>query len=198
MTQLLELTPWRTWVVLGPLGALLLAAAVWDLWQRKVPNYLTYPAVGIGLVAQSVAFGWAGLWSGLIAVVVLFVVSLLLVVVPSLGGGDLKLIIATGAFLGLWRMAPVVFYAVFVGFGMGMVKAVAGGYIARMASKLWEFIKGLGRAIWYQTTQVAGSYEPPEDSSIPFAVAMFSGGVLAYTEAAYDWPGLWTWYLAQF
>jgi prepilin peptidase CpaA len=198
MTDLLELTPWRTWLVIGALGAVLVAAAVSDLRDRTVPNALTYPAVGVGLVVQTVAFGWAGLAAGSLAVLVLFVISLLLVFVPALGGGDLKLIIATGAFLGLERMAPLMFYAVWVGFAMGVLQAIAGGYLRAMGARMWSFIKGLGRAIWYQTTQVADTYEPPEESSIPFAVAMLAGGVLAYTEAVAEWPGLWIWYLAQF
>lgn len=198
MTSLLELEPWRTWVVLGPLGIVLVAAAISDLRDRTVPNVLTYPAVGVGLIVQTVALGWGGLASAAIALAVLFPASLLLVMVPGLGGGDLKLLLATGAFLGLSRMAPVFFYAVWVGFGMGILKALFGGYIGHLFGRLWRYIKGAFRVVYYRTTMVAEPYEESEATSVPFAVAILAGAILAYTEAAFEWPGFWSWYLEQF
>ena len=67
MSELLKLELWRQLIVLAPLGLALLIAAATDLRERKVYNWLTYPLFFVCLITHTIAMGWAGLGSGLLA-----------------------------------------------------------------------------------------------------------------------------------
>jgi len=112
--------------VCGVVAAVVLCCATYtDLRWRKIPNYFTYPAVVWGLGLHATA-AMAGMWSGdaatafgrmvgpanLVSSIAGFVVLFLLIVaVFSLtggGAGDVKLVAAVGALLGLWQGIDVV------------------------------------------------------------------------------------------
>lgn len=88
---------WLHWVIL--LSALA-AACFFDLLTRRVPNWLTVGTFGSGLVARATAgdpldaaFGLAGAACGLAILIYPFVRR-------WVKGGDVKLLMATGAWLG--------------------------------------------------------------------------------------------------
>ncbi|MGH9393944.1 MAG: prepilin peptidase [Terriglobales bacterium] len=77
------------------------AAAGWDLRCRRIPRWLTVPALALGLAYHA----WAGgLASAALAAGLGFALGLLLLQLGAVGGGDVKLLAATGAMLGfsLW------------------------------------------------------------------------------------------------
>jgi prepilin peptidase CpaA len=84
------------------------AAAVCDWRVRKLPNVLTVPALGVGLVFSAVRggvdSGWAGVGHGLLMSLAGFAVGFgilwLLWMMGAGGGGDVKLMGALGAWLG--------------------------------------------------------------------------------------------------
>ena len=43
--------------------AVAITAAVWDIKQRRIPNWLTYPGIGLGVALRGLLFGWKGLGS---------------------------------------------------------------------------------------------------------------------------------------
>ena len=195
MEALLELETWRTLLVVLPLAATLLVSAVWDAMERKIPNVVTYPAFGVGLLVHTVAWGWWGLAWALGAALTTFVVGLFLMIGGLMGGGDVKLLVATGAFLGFGGLGEVLFYAVWVGFLLGLLMAAFNGYLWTMLGRMGRFLWGLVRRVAYQTDQVAEELETDERSEVPFGVAIFLGFVLAYTEASSGWPGLLNWFI---
>ncbi|HPZ64409.1 MAG TPA: prepilin peptidase, partial [Bacillota bacterium] len=80
---------------------LLMGAVYFDLTRRRIPNYLTIPAMVWGLLSYAVDSGWTGLWEsllGLLAGIGIFVIPFLL---GGMGGGDVKLMGAIGALTGL-------------------------------------------------------------------------------------------------
>lgn len=89
-------------------AALAPALARIDLAERRLPNALTVPIVGVGLVASALA-ALAGGWLGGALAVAVGAVLLLLAVVGGLGMGDVKLgfglALAVGA---VDPLAPVV------------------------------------------------------------------------------------------
>lgn len=197
MDALTELAIWRQLVVLIPLGAILIAAAVHDARTRKVPNKLTYSSIVVGLVCTTVAFGWGGLLDGFLTVLATFVIGIFLAATGWIGGGDIKLLMGVGAFLGPYGVGAVIFYSVLVGGAMGVVRAIYDGYLWEMLKRMGRYIRSIFRVVIYRTKNLKESYEPDERSKMPFAVAILGGGILAYTEAAWEWPGLLTWYIDQ-
>ena len=70
-----------------------------DWRTRRIPNWLTVPALLVGVVANSVAGGWAGAKSSLLGAGLGLAVLLPFVLVRSLGAGDWKLVGALGCLL---------------------------------------------------------------------------------------------------
>lgn len=102
---------------------LLIAAAAWtDTRRAKIPNRLTLVILGLGLVMNAVRAGWLGAedkplwlmesgaaWRGIIdgllygaaGFVVAFAVMFVIWIMGSCGGGDVKLMAAVSAWVGL-------------------------------------------------------------------------------------------------
>lgn len=80
--------------------AIALAAAVLDVQQHRIPNWLTYPTMAGGVLLRIYFYGWHGfataLGGSLLACGLVFVFY----AVRALGGGDLKLLAALGALVG--------------------------------------------------------------------------------------------------
>ena len=195
MDPLLELENWRTLLVTVPCAGVLLVAATIDTLTRKIPNWLTYPAVPVGLIVHGVAWGWGGLASAFGAALLVFVVGILLLLPGWMGGGDVKLMTGLAAFLGLSAFGHVMFYAVWVGFVLGLLIALINGYFLELWRQIGRFFAQLLRSVAYRTSNLFEEMETDERAEMPFGVAIFLGFVLAYTDARYGWPGLLDWFL---
>ena len=68
-----------------------------DLKSRRIPNWLTVPAFAVGVAANTVIGGWAGLKFSLLGALLGLGLLLPFVLVRSLGAGDWKLAGALGA-----------------------------------------------------------------------------------------------------
>src|ERR1700720_4388893 len=90
--------------------------AGWTDWRwRRIPNWLTAPALLLGIAVNCFATGWVGAKVSLLGAGLGLGLLLPLVLIRSLGAGDWKLAGALGAFLGPSRMITVLLGAVLVG-----------------------------------------------------------------------------------
>jgi prepilin peptidase CpaA len=106
------------WLLDGAVVVALLGA--WfDVISRRIPNRLTYSAMVVALIVRLGFLGWRGLLEGLLGLVLCGGVFFLLFVVHAMGGGDVKLMAAVGAWVG-YRHAAVAL----------IVCALTGGLIA--------------------------------------------------------------------
>ena len=121
--------------------ALVLATAIWtDLHSGLIPNRLTFPAIGLALLAhawlgglQGMLFSLAGLGTG-------FGLFILLYLAGGMGAGDVKLMAAIGAIVGA--------YGALVS---GMLAILVGGIYALGAMCYqWGFIE-TGRKLAFAT-----------------------------------------------
>src|SRR5258707_9405016 len=95
--------------------------AGWTDWRwRRIPNWLTVPALLLGIGVNSFAAGWAGAKESLLGAGLSLGVLLPFVLIRSLGAGDWKLAGALGALLGASRMITVLLGAVVVAGVMGV------------------------------------------------------------------------------
>lgn len=95
------------------------AVAVWcDLRERRIPNRLTIPACVAALGLRAL-LGWDPLTAGLLGLGAGFLVALPIFALGGLGGGDVKLVAAVGAFVGPSALVPTL-----------LVAAIAGGLLA--------------------------------------------------------------------
>lgn len=78
----------------------LLAASASDVLHRRVPNTLNGTICAVGLVWQLSAVGYPGLLEGALGVLAAFVLVIGPFAMGLYRGGDAKLVMALGAFLG--------------------------------------------------------------------------------------------------
>lgn len=103
------------------IGALCIAAvgAARDVRGGRIPNWLTYGGLVSALVVRSLVAEWPGLKGGLIGIVVGGGIFYLLFLVGGMGGGDVKLMAAVGAWAGADQTVVVL-----------IATAIAGGILA--------------------------------------------------------------------
>ena len=138
---------------------LVVVATVTDLRCRRIPNWLTLPFLGVGLVLGGVTGGLAGLarsaaGAGL-AVLLLGALCLL----RGMGWGDLKLCAAVGAWLGPGQLVLAL-----------IMTAIAGGVFAVIAL-LW---RGTG---YKRPARLR--IDDPAAFTLPYAPAIAVGTVFA-------------------
>ncbi|MEP9374715.1 A24 family peptidase [Mesorhizobium sp. KR1-2] len=92
-----------------------LVAAVLDHRRGLIPNSLTYPCLLAGLTLAAFSGGLIGLTMSLAGMVAGGLVFLVAFAMGNCGGGDVKLMAALGAVLGLWPAIDVTLAALMTG-----------------------------------------------------------------------------------
>jgi len=146
-----------------------LVAGYTDWRWRRIPNWLTVPALLLGLTANCVATGWSGARESLFGAGLGLGLLLPFVLIRSLGAGDWKLAGALGAFLGPSRLISVLLGTILVAGLMALVLIIWKKQVGRTFRNLGH----IGAALF--TLRLPGpevSLDNPESSKIPFGVAM--------------------------
>ena len=107
--------------------AVALIGAVTDIKSRRIPNYLTGPAILLGLLLHLTFDGWRGLLTSLAAGLICGVIFLVLYLAGGMGAGDVKLITAVGAIAGLSNVPYLLVLTALAGGAMGIVFALMRG-----------------------------------------------------------------------
>lgn len=110
----------------GALAIVVLFAALCDLSNRRIPNWLTLSGVGLGFGIQAVLGGWSGVWTSAAGMGLALAVYVPLFALRALGAGDVKLMAAIGAIAG-----PFPWFVIFV------ATCLIGGAIA-LAVVIWK------------------------------------------------------------
>jgi prepilin peptidase CpaA len=93
--------------------------AVTDVRGKRIPNWLTYGGLVTALAVRSAVLGWPGLRGGLVGVLVGGGIFYLFFLLGGMGGGDVKLMAAVGAWAGTVQALAILIAA-----------AIAGGILA--------------------------------------------------------------------
>jgi prepilin peptidase CpaA len=166
-----------TYLAIGALVCAALAVA-WDLRQGRIPNRLTYGAMGLGVVMRAILGGWHGALDGLAAGLVGGGVFLLFFLVRGMGAGDVKLMAAIGMWAGLRHLVVIL-----------MVTAIAGGILAlgyMIARKRGlSTLRNLGALLRFHVVVGLAPHpeinlENPQAIRIPYALAIAAGTFYAY------------------
>lgn len=167
------LTPW-------------LAGLCWkDLKTRRLPNVWTLGGLAAGLVVQ---FGWGGvegLLDGLEAAGVCVLFLLIPFFVRAAGAGDLKMLAACGAFVGMRQVLLLLLAVSFAGFFVAVGLLVTGKVgVPRMKHAFrclfdWRYDRAAGRA--------ALPSKEDEGNRVPFGVAIALGTLATLILEAVGW-----------
>lgn len=152
--------------------------AGWTDWRsRRIPNWLTVPALFLGIGANTLALGWAGAKDSLLGAGLGLGLLLPFVLLRSLGGGDWKLVGALGAFLGPPRLITVLLATVLVAGVMAVVLIV---WKRRVGKTLRNLVHLLGALFMLHLPGPELSLDDPDSLKVPFGVAV-AAAVVLYT-----------------
>jgi prepilin peptidase CpaA len=93
--------------------------AVKDFRGHRIPNWLTYSGLLVALLVRLGLGGWTELRGGLLGMLFAGGIFLLLFLLGGMGGGDVKLMAAVGAWVGLAHVGILL-----------IMSAIAGGLLA--------------------------------------------------------------------
>jgi prepilin peptidase CpaA len=153
---------------------LLLAAAWSDLRSRRIPNALTMSGLAAALLLRGIA-GPAVLIEGLVGVLLALVLTLPFLMLGVIGGGDAKLLMAIGGFMGprdfLWAATIIAI----IGGMVGVVDAGRRGVLLPVLYNCGEILKHwatFGRRGANRSFASVGAL------TIPYGVAIAAGALL--------------------
>ena len=164
-------------------GAVLVAlvGAVTDVRSARIPNRLTYTALLAALPLRTALLGLSGLKSGAIGMLVAGGLFLLLYMLGAMGGGDMKLMAAVGAWVGSKQVMTLILAA-----------ALAGGVLAIgriiFRNMVGQTLRNTMRLIYYRLT--SGLQPHPElnvqssgSQRVPYGVAIAVGALSCASNA---------------
>ena len=121
----MHITPQLVFPAAATLTAL--AGAAFDVKSRRIPNFITGPAILAGLLLHLYVDGWHGLLSSFAAGLLAGFIFLVFYLAGGMGAGDVKLIAAAGCLAGLPNIGSVLILTSLAGGAMGIVVALLRG-----------------------------------------------------------------------
>jgi prepilin peptidase CpaA len=161
------------------LPVILIVASWIDLKQHRIPNILTLTVLIAGISFQILLNGWEGLIDSLGGLAVGLLILMPFYIKGGMGAGDVKLMAAAGAFLGVKGALLAVGLALFAGSVMGIFLLVILGGIKAAMHRYYATLKQL-----LYTSNISLSYIPPPSDEaaavkFPYASAICVGTIAA-------------------
>jgi len=176
----------------GTLAVLLLGAAL-DLQIRRIPNVLTLGAAVAGFLVNLVAYHGSGAVTSLEG----WLLGVALLLIPfaahAIGGGDVKLLAAVGAWLGPHEALLTFVYAAVVGGVIALAVLIQRGVVFAIAQQVIRFAQlflmlSLGRVgsaaaafvpSWLLVQDRQFSLKAQASTRFAYGPALALGGILA-------------------
>jgi prepilin peptidase CpaA len=132
-------------MILVSLTGLLVSSVYSDFRTGKIYNRVTFSCMVLGIGLNTLAYGWHGLLDSLTGICIVLLTCMLLASLSCIGGGDIKLMMAAGSFLGLrvtiWAMT---------------FTAIAGGVLALLVAlhrrKMWSSLRNAAISLYLRLT----------------------------------------------
>lgn len=176
---------WRWLLLASILTLFVLAVSFFDFRERRIPNFLTFPAAGIGLLLNLVLAGAGGLLMGLKGLGLGFVLLVIPYAVGGMKAGDVKFLMAIGALVGPGDvvrslLATVLCYPVFAAIAVVREGKLALTWL-RFRRVFWNFLGFFAPPL----RLYADRLDSLDDKSVesvrtPFGVAIAVGTLIAF------------------
>lgn len=123
--------------------AVTLTGGVHDLLTKRIPNWITFPGLCLGIAAQAWVLGWSGVGDGLLGVTLGLALYVPVYAIGYMGAGDVKLLMAAGAWLGWMSCLRVAAGAVVLGALYAFVEITFRGRLVAVARNTYSFLRAL-------------------------------------------------------
>jgi prepilin peptidase CpaA len=155
--------------IVGLAVALALIAGWTDWRNRRIPNWLTVPGFFVGIAANVLIAGLAGLKTSLLGAGLGLLVLLPFVFLRSLGAGDWKLAGALGAFVGWEVLLNLLLGSVLVAGVMALGLVI---YKRRFKETMRNIGHMLGSMFMLRRPGAEVSLDNPQSLKVPYGVAL--------------------------
>ncbi len=162
----------------------ILAILCWkDCKYRQLPNVLTFGLAALCLIWRFWQEGVPGLIDGLLGGIVCALFLLIPFLMKGAGGGDLKMLFATGIVTGLRLCFAELLFVSLSGLALGLIMMIFGWVSSnRLKHYLrsvfdWRYDRKAGKAVLPEKND--------ERSRVPFGVAIAAGTIITLLYAYY-------------
>lgn len=170
--------------------AVLLVAAFTDLRNGLIYNWLTLPAIMIGICLAAWQGGLAGFGNSLLGILVGGGALLPLFASGAMGAGDVKLMAAVGALQGPVFAGETLIMAILIGGAAGIGLLVLQGKLVTFLKWYVQSMASFFKAVFYRGINLALP-KSPGFGSAPFALSILLGAVSAYFYDVFYYFRIW-------
>ena len=107
-----------------------------DIRTRRIPNTLTFPAIVLGIAAHAWSNGASGFTQALLGAGTGLAVFFPIFVLGGLGGGDVKLMAALGAWVGWHTVVWAGLYGAVAGGVLALALSLSQGYLGQALTNI--------------------------------------------------------------
>lgn len=157
-------------------AAVMAAAGIWDLAQRRIPNALVVSGLALGAGIRFLVSG-PSLIEGLLGATLALALTFPLFALRAMGGGDVKLFAVTGIFLGPVGFFAALLLSALAGGAIGLFTALRGGVILPVLQRTRDLgvnALTLGRAGERLTLDSPGAI------TVPYGAAIAMGSLIVW------------------
>ncbi len=158
--------------------AVAITAAVIDVRQNRIPNWLTYPGIAMGILLRWSFLGWRGLGSAVAGCLLAGGVMFVFYLVRAMGAGDVKLLAAIGSLVGPSQAVVVL-----------VATAVAGGLLALVyilaRRRFAATLRNVGSVVMFHSSSGLKTHpelnlDNPSALRMPYGLAIATGTLYAF------------------
>jgi len=154
-------------------SAVAVTAAISDVRERRIPNWLTYPTMLAGLALQAAVHGWHGVLLGLGGALLFGGLFLIFHLVRAMGAGDVKLAAALGCIIGPAGSWQVMFATAVAGGALAILVMI---FTGRVLKTLRSTLAVVGfHAVHGLRTHPEVNLDNPAAVRLPYGLAFAAG-----------------------
>ncbi len=165
--------PWGWWIAFAAVAV----ATVIDWNSRRIPNLLTFPLALAGLVLNGIVGGWMGLGGSLVGLVLGLLIFLLFMALGAMGAGDVKLMAALGALLGVVHVFWIGLFTAAMGGVLVVLYSLGHRSLPRLFNRTGALLK---TAVLTGRLPKADELEAKREDYMPYALAIALGVVAQF------------------
>jgi prepilin peptidase CpaA len=134
--------------------ALALLGGGWDLATRRIPNWLTFPAMAAGLLWNFYANRWHGVAMSAAGLALGAGILLPFFLLGGTGAGDVKMLAGVGAIVGWWGLLRIFIYFGLFGGLVALAVAITAGRFGAVVKNTGHLASLLTKARWREAEKV--------------------------------------------